>query len=784
MGLPNEVNSALIGAANQGGYEIDQSLRFDGSALMVRGQTGGGGSRKIHTHSHWIKRSKLSSDQVTFSWMDEGSRQFRFTWGPDDRLQMYCQALSGPYAEIYTNNQMRDTSAWYHLVVAIDTTQSAADDRMKLWVNGEQIIGDLLYYRTNFNQNVDTAVDGTARGPALGARSAIEDMKWNGYIAEVHYVNGSALTADDFGEYDSNGVWVPKQYTGSHGTTGFYLDFSNSSNLGEDQSGNGEDWGTFTNLTTSGTGTDILFDTPTNNYCTWNPLFKQGHSPAYSEGNLVVAGNPSAPVLGTIGVSSGKWYWEVKPSSNSSLIGICGPVLSSYSGNLYDQSTGYAYGHDGRKGHSGSLSSYGASYSNDLIGVALDLDAGTLVFYKNGTSQGTAFTGLSGTFFPAVSDWGTDINFTLNCGQRAFEQTVPTGYSALNTASLPTPEIADGTQYFDAKLYSGNTSTNTISGFNFSPDFVWIKSRSHASDHAIYDTVRGTNREVRTNRDTSEYTFTDSLNSFNSDGFTLGSDTGNGNVNLSGRTYVTWAWDAGSSNSSNTSGSINSTVRVNASTGVSIVSYTGGGSSGTVGHGLGVAPKTMILRDRSFTGYSWYVWHEHLAADNYFFRLNNTNAETLSNDPFGGTAPTSSVFSVGGENVVNTHNYIVYCFAEVPGFSKFGFYTGNGNSDGTFVYTGFKPRWIMIKSRPVGEWQIVDTVRSPYNPTQSTQTLEAQDAGTESNFTSRYWNGDILSNGWKYRGTQQYNATNRNYVYWAFAEHPFGGDGVSPSTAR
>jgi hypothetical protein len=248
--------------------------------------------------------------------------------------------------------------------------------------------------------------------------------------------------------------------------------------------------------------------------------------------------------------------------------------------------------------------------------------------------------------------------------------------------------------------------------------------------------------------------------------------------------YVAWAWDANGTGSSNTDGSITSTVSANPSAGFSIGTYTADGSNAnrTVGHGLGVAPEFIIVKNRDTTGRHWLIWHKGFN-DNDKALLFTTAA--VADNRFGPSAPTSTVFGLyGGQGNYNSDDHVFYAFAGVEGYSKFGTYTGNGNSDGPFVYCGFKPRWIMIKAIVTGEWQIVDTERSPNNPTQSTQTLEAQDAGAESNFTSRYWNGDILSNGWKYRGVQQYNATNRTYIFMAFAEHPFGGSGVSPATAR
>lgn len=276
---------------------------------------------------------------------------------------------------------------------------------------------------------------------------------------------------------------------------------------------------------------------------------------------------------------------------------------------------------------------------------------------------------------------------------------------------------------------------------------TWVKDRANSNNHQWLDSVRGTNKVLESDTDDNERTYS--------------APSGDS---------VAWQWKANGSGSSNTVGSINSTASVNTTAGISIVGYTAAGSAGTVGHGLGVAPAAVIMRSRTFDGYSWYVYHQHLASSSYFLRLNNTNAQTFSNDPFGGTAPTSTVFSVGGENVINTHNYIAYCFAEVEGFSKFGKYTGNGSSDGIFLYTGFRPAWFMLKAiSDTGEWLIIDSTRDKSNTTNAV--LEAHDPTNEAGAEDA--DMDFLSNGIKFKNTGYYNTSGRTFVYFAFAESPY-----------
>ena len=535
---------------------------------------------------------------------------------------------------------------------------------------------------------------------------------------------------------------------------------------------------------------DSLVDTPSNaaeptdsgiggeivgNYAKLNPL--DPTTATLSNGNLDCnLGNASTHVRGTFQISSGKWYWEITPTvlTANMLIGICLPT-QAFSADL-NTSAAFTYYNDGRKFSNGSGSSYGASYTvNDVIGVAFDADAGTLTFYKNGASQGTAFTGLTSEYFPAVSDGtsGAASSFVINFGQRAFAYTAPSGYKALCTANLPEPTIADGSQYFDTKLVSGNSSTQTISGFNFSPDFVWAKSRSHTTDHYLFDIVRGATNELKSNSTSAEGS-NSGLTQFNSDGYNIGSDS---SMNTSGRTYVNWAWDAGSSTVSNTDGTITSQVRANPSAGFSIVSWTGNSTAGaTLGHSLSAAPKMIIIKNRSRGTYGdWVIGHDAINGFQDGNQLYFTTAGVASGEGFfNNTSPTSSVFTVKNNYQVNYagDNYIAYCFAPVEGYSAMGSYTGNGSTDGPFVHTGFKPKWLLVKlsSAANGNWWIWDSEREPVNPITIPLYANTNAAETSSGTGAH----DLISNGFKFRDTGgAYNTNGYTYIYAAFAEHPF-----------
>jgi hypothetical protein len=325
----------------------------------------------------------------------------------------------------------------------------------------------------------------------------------------------------------------------------------------------------------------------------------------------------------------------------------------------------------------------------------------------------------------------------------------------------------------DATLFTGNNSTNTITNAaGFKPDFVWTKSRVNAYNHDLYDSVRGINRTLFSNSTNAESTLTNTLTSFNSNGFTLGVNDDANFVN--GSAAVAWQWQAGQgSASSNTSGSITSTVSVNATAGFSVVTYTGTGANATVGHGLGVAPKWVLVKSRT-TAENWMNYHTSIGATKYIY-LDGTGAAVTLSTIWNNTAPTSSVFSIGTNVTVNqsSTNYVAYCWAEIAGFSKFGSYTGNGSADGPFVYTGFRPKYVMIKRTDGGtnNWVIFDSSRNTYNATG--KELKANTSAAEYDGDSTNPN-DFLSNGLKIRhdGTAM-NIASGTYIYMAFAENPF-----------
>ena len=1043
-------SNILAGAAGAGtgagagasDYQIERSLRFNSSDSAYLSRTPASASnQKTYTCSVWLKRSDdTTGRQIWFAAISTSTNYTQFCF-ENNKLTLYFRYNSGTAYTYTTDALFRDPSAWYHVVIAVDSAQATASDRLKIYVNGVSY----SYSGTVFPQNTDTTVNSAIQHAVSSYQPYASGAYFNGYMADMYFIDGSALASTDFGEYDANNVWQPKSYSGTYGTNGFHLDFADNSTaaaLGTDTSGNSNTW-TVNNLsnvsgaptsvsaasgglpiynttdtygTTKGTGTrtdsnsssivlaipmdgansgttftdqsatikgsgsaktitrygdtitstaqskyygssgyfdgtgdylqvansvdlqfgtgdftiegwfyvssqdksylslfslgaftsgillrrqtpgsdrlyingtsynydqtflptstwvhialtrqsgsvnlwingtsrlsatntssisptldlyigtaqhaladvwnghiqdfriykgvakytsnfnpprstqdatiaagnDFLVDTPTNygtdtgaggevrgNYCTFNPLaVPLSGTHVLSNGNLDVSSN-AGNIIGTYFLTSGKWYWEV---NTSGYVGICGKNGVGYTGSISASgSDAYGYWSNGRiYAGVGSYVTGGSTFtSSDTIGVALDMDGGTVKWYKNNVLQYNLalnysnWEDLRGGVFPCINGGGgSSLTFTANFGARPFAYTAPSGYKALCTQNLPTPTIADGSTVMDVALYTGNGSTQTISGLGFSPDLVWNKARSSAYGHTLFDSVRGSGKYLATETTAVESDLSpNGLTSFNSNGWT---ESAVGGYNANGTTYVAWTWDGGSSTVSNTDGSITSSVRANASAGFSVIGWTGAASgTATIGHGLGVAPSLIITRPRNSIS-NWAVYHRSVG-NNAFLRLNTTGASVSSSGVWG-SGPSSTVFTVVQQNLFGVAgDCIAYAFAPVDGYSSFGSYTGNGSTNGTFVHTGFRPRWVMIKRSSASgsndHWNIMDTARGTYNVIGPF--LDADTSGSEVSYLG--W--DLLSNGFKLRniGTSL-NSSGSTYIYAAFAENPF-----------
>lgn len=774
------------------GYEIANSCRFndDDSAYLSR-TPASAGNRKTWTWSGWVKKAAVDAGQIPiFGARSDVSNRFMlyFNDGTADDLNVYVN-VGGTATALRTNAYYRDPAASLHIVLAMDTTQATAANRLKLYVNGTQITS--FAQESYPAQNAESPVNNTVAH--YFADDTASDYL-DGYLSEVHFIDGQALSPTNFGEFDDTYTtwWKPKSYTGTYGTNGFYLDFKNSASLGNDVSGNNNDW-TATNLA----ATDQMLDTPTNVFATLNPLTNHAGE-TLSEGNLKVATGSSqyGPSTSSIAVSSGKYYCELTLLSGAYTQFGCAnssAALSTTTGLEASGAEGFAYcQNDGSFRYEGTtVSGYGATWTtNDIIGMALNLDDNQVTFYKNGVSQGVRsitggrsyVVGISdnnaGGASTAVMNFGQDSSFAGNKiaqgnadgnGYGDFYYSPPSGYLALCSQNLSDSAVVpEG--HFNTVLYTGNGSTQSITGVGFQPDFVWVKSRSIIASSNLADTIRGCGKILKSDVTEIEYNWCNqySVQSFDSDGFTLKGAGQQSNQNAA--TYVAWNWKMGGTGVSNTNGTITSTVSANTSAGMSVVKWNGTtySAGATVGHGLTSAPELILPKVLSRAGDNWHSYHSALGGTKGIL-LNATNAASTDSGFWNNTDPSSSVITLGTNNVFD-EDYIAYCFHSVEGFSKIGSYTGNGSADGPFVNCGFRPAYVMIKRTDTADsWGIQDNLRDDDNVVH--KRINVNSSGVEATNVNVC---DFTSNGFKVRTSDtQYNASGGTYIYMAFAESEF-----------
>jgi hypothetical protein len=653
------------------------------------------------------------------------------------------EALSG---------QNLTTGQWIHIAAERYGTT------LTVYVNGVASSVD-----TSFAHNI------TQNGLAIGAQITSGNDNTDGQIQDARIYKGVAKYKGGFD--------VPKPYT----PVGF----------------EGDSWRT----------TD---DTCKNNFATLNPLDAVTSNQSgtdytqatHSNGNLtVILSDDFSSARGSIGVSSGKYYWEVRldANTNSPGLGVVAPgnQLTSYNAG----GGGASYEPQGDRFRKNGVGHYdGTDNKTDdglIVGVALDKDAGSISFYADGAllSNGTmtGLNDLSDVHIPECFTFndGVDNTFTWNFGQNPsfsgqltpgtftdsngkglFKYEPPSGFLALCEDNLPTPAIADPGDYFKTVLYTGSgTYPRNIVGVGFTPDLVWVKNRNNTDFHRVYDSVRGAKKAIYTNATTAEQT--DNLISFDLDGFTFDTDSYGGGINDSGEGHVAWCWRAGGAAVSNTDGSITSQVSANQTAGFSIVSYTGNATSGaTVGHGLAKTPKMVIVKERTPTANNWPVYHASLGNTKAIYLDLPNDAGGTFTGAWNNTTPTSSLITLGNSNETNRSgsSFIAYCWAEIEGFSKFGSYTGNGSTDGPFVYCGFKPAFLLTKctSTANGHWILWDSSRTPTNLATTALTPNNSWADTTG------FDVDLLSNGFKQRDTEtSLNLDGETYIFAAFAESPF-----------
>ena len=791
-----------------GDYEIDNSLRFEDGSSAYLSRTPEAGNRKTWTFSTWIKRGNLGIDiDLLHAYADSGERS-QLVFAADDTIKFDFDDYTAN--RITTTQVFRDVSAWYHIVLAVDTTQGTAANRVKIYVNGNQItnFSAASYPSEDEEGHINTAIQHEIS--SYDGSGSYHD----GYLAEVNFIEGAQKVPADFGETGDYGEWKPKKYGGAYGNEGFYLDFkssgvgtASSSTVGADRSGNDNHW-TSNNIT----ATDQMLDTPTNNFCTMNTLSPNRTNLTFSEGNLKMAGADTG-FFGTMGVSSGKWYYEMHSTNasgnnlNTSAVGIVHEdalhdTVDSSSNDGFqlfggvNKARGY-YGYAGNKLDEDSNDSYGAAFvTGDVIGVALNLDDREITFYKNNASQGVAFTSLgSGEWFPLWQNWTSSVG-VMNFGQDSsfagvktaqgnqdgndigdFYYAPPSGFLALCTKNFPEPAVIPS-EYFNTILYTGDDQTGkSITGVGFQPTFSWIKEMQGTAHHVLHDAARGaTAGRISSNR-TAVEDATDSMASFNSDGFVVGSSAAY--INSNNASIVAWNWKGGGAGSSNTEGSINTTkTSADTDAGFSIMTYTGNATEGaTIGHGLTKAPEVVMTKKRAAAAGGWMVFHigNTAAPETDELNLEVTEATQDSANIWNDTLPSNTVITIGNNSVINADGatFVAYAWHSVEGFSKFGAYGGNNNADGTFVHLGFKPALVITKAASrTGHWNMQDNKNNPFNVVN--KVIFANDSAAQYTDPNAACLIDFTSNGFKWRNNDDNNNdTGETYVYMAWAETPF-----------
>lgn len=774
MGFPfaNPFGRPAVSAA----FGLRRSVRFTAADNARFTRTfGATGSTKKGTMSVWLKRASLGAHTI-FGAQNTGAQLWDYIrFNSSDQLEIVFDPGGGPGPVITSAALRRDLLAFMHVVMAIDTTQGTAANRLRLYVNGvEQTLtgGTLsLNYDFRWNANGNTAAIGSEVNYTIPTGTV---RPFDGLMSHFHWIDGTQYAASDFGQFDAiTGRWVPKLVSGlTYGTNGFWLSFDNNAStttLGYDDAGGAagagagsNDWTPNNFSVTAGVNNDSLTDTPlaigtdtgaggevSGNHCTLNPLNLPSGA-ALADGNLQwrrtggTGGANDRGGMGTLGVKSGKYRFElwlgatIGPN-NSIGMGI-GTAAAAAGLTTFTLSNANTWGFEGAAPGKYVAGSFSAGYgtvwaANDVVAIEFDATAGTLVGLVNGVSQGTIATGLTnGPYFPIVTEsvgggGTTNLARYLNFGQRPWGHAASSGFKPWSTASLPTPAILLPSQYFSIALDTGANIKTTAEAIFSGSDFLeWIKDRANTNNHQLIDTVRGTSAVVRSNTTGDETTYS--------------APAGNS---------VGWVWKEA------------------VTAGFHIVTFTGAGA-GTVAHGLGVAPRCVLVKARSTAGTDQgaQLYHASLANTEALL-LSSTAAKATGSSLWNSTSPTASVFSVGSTNATSGDTYVAYVFAEIDGFSKFGSYTGNASADGPFVYLGFKPRWLLIKrADSSGDWYIWDTSRDVSNA--AAVELLANSTAVEGSGADL----DILANGFKVRATTAgFNASGGTFVYMAFAEAPF-----------
>lgn len=771
------------------------SLMLDGTQNQYLSRTQSGWSlKKQFTISTWVKKTKLWQNQMIAQAFYDGVNFIQFWFDNQDHLMIYSIQAGTDYWYVYTP-QYRDTWAWMHIVFTVDTENTIGTERFRLYVNNQRITSTVgNYWEPPLNYVTDFFNPGFQH---TLARNIDQSTYYHWYLADTHMIDGQALTPTDFGYSEpTTAQWLPKKYTGTYWINGFYLDFSDGTNLWKDKIGTN-------NWTLNGWITQAnnqMIDNPTNNFATMNPL---ANTQTITAWNLKVYGSSNTATHGSIAIPSNvPTYFEVTNmvQTHANLAFWCGIVGSTLSPTLNYQVSSiprmagfYSSNYQYVMKDDGTYTQVAASplLANDIIKIAVNGNnmwvGKNTVWYDAawGTTGNPATWANPTTTLDATTTYLPYVHLYLNTAkvnfwQSTFAYTPPTWYKALSTKNLPDPVIKKPNEHFDVVTYTGNGGVLNINWLAFQPDFVWFKNRTVASQNTLIDSVRWVSKQLFSNLTNSEQTSVTGLSSFNSDGLTL-----NGNVNptwdinFATHSYVAWNWKAGGAPVSNWNGTITSQVSANPTAWFSIITYTWNGVNGaTVWHGLSKQPELILEKWREtaqyWTAQAWWAWPWSVSG--YTGRQNtlflNGNHSVNANSWNG--APTSTIYKPSALNYQNenTKTYVAYAFHSVEGYSKIWTYTGNGSADGPFLYTGFKPRYIMIKKmNSTSNWSIFDTARDTDNVVDLWLWANVSNSELTSPAAQTF---DFLSSGIKIRGIwDDSNVSGATYIYATFAESPF-----------
>ena len=784
------------------GYEVANSCRFNSadSSYLIR-TSGDAGTPKTWPIFMYCKRGVLGTLQQLMT-VDNGSdtNTVMFQFNTDDKLRLYFLDTSTALTIDWKSTRVfRDPNAWYFFTFTMNTVPSTPIFKVWNW-NTEITAWD--------KSTADSlAQDDVFEIGTSGARYEIGDFEngtgrfFDGYLAQCGYMDGTVVTSPSDGsliELDSNGVYRPLNVSGlDFGTAGHFLDFADDSDLGNDVSGNNNDF------TSSGLAdVDQMTDTPTNNFCimTSIDLF---NSCTTANGNLDITfgSNNGIFFAGMAIPATGKYYYEINVGGGGGdAVGI--GISVQFNGNNTHAAVGagaFPSGlgaaiilNDGNKYLDGSESSYGSAVGNDgVVGVAIDATNGTIWFSDDdvwmnsatkaeieaGTTTNAAETGRDyGAAAYTPTAWLTATGnpvMLCNFGQLTFAGDVPTGYVGLCTTNIPVPTIADPSAHFQPNTRTGDGSAGAVAqtgNSQFGTDLIIIKNRDQTDGWKVVDTGRGATKEISTDSTNAESTDSNGVTAFSAtDGYTIGSGAGGYNDNT--EDFIDYHFQEGS-----TPG-----MGINAS-----VSHTQG-SETEIAHGMGLVPAFAMVKETD-AATAWWIFHKNLTSKTGNYLAFSTAGEASITDVWGTQSSTNFVIgdAAGG---LASGTYVCYSFAEVAGFSSFGTYDGNGDNNGSFVFVGFKPALLICKAidRGVTGWFTYDSKRDGYNGVPGNNPLYMNTTAAETTLSAA--DVDLLANGFKFRQTGGPNYSNK-FMYAAWAENPFGGHGetfgggVAPATAR